>query len=67
MALLRKKYPTKSVDELAAIMYGMCKDLGEPGKDIYYGHGVPILSSQEVSTFPVTVSSYPRGAVINVV
>lgn len=67
MALLRKKYPTKSVNDLAAVMYGMCKDLGEPGKDIYYGHGVPILSTQGVSTFPVTVSSYPRGATVRII
>jgi len=67
MALLRKKYPTKSANDLAAVMYGLCKDLGEPGKDIYYGHGVPILSAQEVSKFPVTIKSYPTGATIRIV
>jgi len=67
MALLRKKYPTKSVDDLAAVMYNLCKDLGEPGKDIYYGHGVPILSAQAVSGFSVTISSYPKDATIRVV
>ena len=66
MALLKKKYPMKSVDELATVMYDLCKDIGSPGKDIYTGYGVPILSVQQETTFPVTMTSVPLNASITV-
>ena len=43
-AWLRLRDPTASVEQLYESLKGLCKDLGEPGKDHYYGWGCPDLS-----------------------
>lgn len=40
-AYLKSAFPDKNKDELMDLLNGYCEDLGEPGKDIYYGNGLP--------------------------
>jgi hypothetical protein len=40
LALLKQEYPTKSNEELVAILKTYTKDLGIPGKDNWYGLGL---------------------------
>lgn len=39
LALLKQKYPTKTNDELVAILKSYAKDLGTTGKDTWFGNG----------------------------
>ena len=68
---LLKSDPTKSYSQsdIEKILSGQYKgietilDLGEPGKDIYYGYGMPILHNLIPSHTSVTVETNLSGAV----
>lgn len=38
-AMLRLRYPEKSVSEIEEYMASICTDLGSAGKDVFYGYG----------------------------
>ena len=51
LALYKERFPTKTNTEIRKIISGTAKDLGSPGKDTMFGHGL----IQYVSKFPETV------------
>ncbi|XJZ26975.1 Ig-like domain-containing protein [Bacillota bacterium Lsc_1132] len=64
LALLKQKYPTKTNDELFAILKSYAKDLGTAGKDTWYGYGfaqfqATNLPSNTNVTPPATGTSLP--------
>lgn len=50
-ALVMSRYPTFSNDEVRSILTGTAVDLGDPGRDIYYGYGRVNASAAVRSNF----------------
>jgi len=56
-ALLKEKYTDDSPDELKERLIEIAEDLGEPEKDIYYGHGLAMAYKYYAPTVKIT---YPN-------
>ena len=56
-ALLKQKYPGYTQDELKEELIKISEDLGEPGKDKYYGYGLAMAYKNYP---PVVVITYPE-------
>ena len=59
-ALIKSRYPEVSNEELRERMRNTAKDLGEEGKDDYYGHGlVDAYAALGISFFDTGEGTYP--------
>jgi len=61
-ALIRQACPTLAPDEVMQIMYDTAVDLGAPGKDSVYGHGLvdaleSVLLAEALCSFGLTIPS----------
>lgn len=61
MALLLSAFPELTVDELERTLVRSAVDLGEPGSDMVYGHGMIDLWAAYASLQPVLQSDLPAG------
>lgn len=55
-AMIKYQYPSYTPAQVESTLTSVCMDLGATGKDVYYGYGVPKLSSLIKSSVQPTIT-----------
>lgn len=55
-AMVKYQYPSYTPAQVESTLTSVCMDLGATGKDVYYGYGVPKLSSLIKSSIQPTIT-----------